>query len=37
VRRTGGEVGDIFDHLLEGLLDPELARGETLVPIGSKD
>jgi hypothetical protein len=34
---TPGEVSHIFDHPLEALLDPELARSENLVPIGSKD
>jgi hypothetical protein len=32
-----GEVARIFDHPLEALLDPELAREEGLVPIGSDD
>ena len=33
------EVARIFDHPLEALLDPELARGQetTLVPLGSDD
>ena len=32
-----GEVAHIFDHPLEALLDPELARSEKLVPVGSED
>lgn len=32
-----GEVAHIFDHPLEALLDPELARDEKLVPVGSED
>lgn len=31
-----GEVDHIFDHPLEALLDPELARKEKLVPRGSE-
>ncbi|KAN0138871.1 hypothetical protein V8E53_003259 [Lactarius tabidus] len=31
------EVAHIFDHPLEALLSPELARSERLVPIGSED
>ena len=37
LRAAPGEVAQIFDHPLEALLDPELARGEKLVPIGSED
>jgi coenzyme A diphosphatase NUDT7 len=37
LRAAPGEVAHIFDHPLEALLDPELARGEKLVPIGSED
>ncbi|KAI0249909.1 NUDIX hydrolase domain-like protein [Lactifluus subvellereus] len=32
-----GEVAHIFDHPLEALLDPELARSEALVLLGSED
>lgn len=32
-----GEAAHTLDHPLEALLDPELARGENLVPIGSED
>jgi len=39
LRAAPGEVARIFDHLLEALLDPELAcgAGEQLVPLGSED
>jgi coenzyme A diphosphatase NUDT7 len=37
LRAAPGEVAHIFDHSLEALLDPELARGEKLVSIGSED
>jgi len=37
LRPAPGEVAHIFDHPLEALLDPELARDEKLVPIGSED
>ena len=37
LRAAPGEVARIFDHPLEALLDPELAREEGLVPIGSDD
>ena len=37
LRAAQGEVAHIFDHPLEALLDPELARGEKLVSIGSED
>jgi coenzyme A diphosphatase NUDT7 len=30
------EVADIFDHPLEAMLDPSLAKHENLVPIGSE-
>lgn len=32
-----GEVDRIFDHPLEAILDPSLARRENLAPIGSED
>jgi hypothetical protein len=32
-----GEVAHIFDHLLEAVLNRELARSERLMPIGSED
>ncbi len=32
-----GEVAHIFDHPLEALLDPGLARSEKLVSVGSED
>lgn len=31
------EVSFIFSHPLEALLDPELAKSDPLVPIGSED
>jgi coenzyme A diphosphatase NUDT7 len=37
LRAAPREVAHIFDHPLEALLDPELARSEKLVPIGSED
>ena len=40
LRAAPGEVARIFDHPLEALLDPELARGgqeTTLAPLGSDD
>jgi hypothetical protein len=37
LRAAPGEVAHIFDHPLEALLDPELARGEKLVAVGSED
>jgi len=37
LRAEPSEVARIFDHPLEALLDPELAREEALVPIGSED
>jgi len=43
LRAAPGEVARIFDHPLEALLDPQLARGESgnleqqLVPLGSED
>jgi hypothetical protein len=37
LRAAPGEVARIFDHPLEALLDPELARGEPLVSLGSED
>jgi hypothetical protein len=37
LRAEPSEVARIFDHPLEALLDPELAREEGLVPIGSED
>jgi 8-oxo-dGTP pyrophosphatase MutT (NUDIX family) len=37
LRAAPGEVAHIFDHPLEALLDPELARGEKLVAAGSED
>ena len=37
LRAAPGEVAHIFDHPLEALLDPELARGEKLVSVGSED
>ena len=37
LRASPGEVAHIFDHPLEALLDPELARSEKLVPVGSED
>lgn len=37
LRAAPSEVARIFDHPLEALLDPELAREEGLVPIGSED
>ena len=37
LRAAPGEVAHIFDHPLEALLDPELARSEALVPLGSGD
>lgn len=37
LRPAPAEVTCIFDHPLEALLDPELARQETLVPLGSND
>ncbi|KAH9029876.1 NUDIX hydrolase domain-like protein [Lactarius pseudohatsudake] len=37
LRAAPGEVAHIFDHPVEALLDPELARDEKLVPVGSED
>jgi peroxisomal coenzyme A diphosphatase NUDT7 len=37
LRASPSEVAHIFDHPLEALLDPELARKEALVPLGSVD
>ncbi len=37
LRAAPGEVSRIFDHPLEALLDPGLAREEGLVPLGSDD
>ena len=37
LRAAPGEVSHIFDHPLEALLDPKLARSEALVPLGSED
>ncbi|KAH9057844.1 NUDIX hydrolase domain-like protein [Lactarius vividus] len=37
LRAAPGEVAHIFDHFLEALLDPELARDEKLVSVGSED
>ena len=37
LRAAPGEVAHIFTHPLEALLDPELARSEKLVPMGSED
>ena len=37
LRAAPGEVARIFDHPLEAVLDPELAREEGLVPHGSED
>ena len=40
LRAAPGEVARIFDHPLEALLDPELARAgqeTTLAPLGSDD
>jgi hypothetical protein len=37
LRAAPSEVARIFDHPLEALLDPEMAREEGLVPIGSED
>ena len=37
LRAAPGEVAHIFDHPLEALLDPELARSEKLVSVGSED
>lgn len=36
LRAAPGEVAHIFDHPLEALLDPELARKEALVPLDSE-
>jgi peroxisomal coenzyme A diphosphatase NUDT7 len=36
LRAAPGEVSHIFDHPLEALLDPELARKEALVPLDSE-
>jgi peroxisomal coenzyme A diphosphatase NUDT7 len=36
LRAAPGEVAHIFDHPLEALLDPELARKEELVPLDSE-
>jgi peroxisomal coenzyme A diphosphatase NUDT7 len=37
LRAAPGEVSHVFDHPLEALLDPELARKEALVPLDSED
>ena len=37
LRAEPSEVARIFDHPLEALLDPKLAREERLVPIGCDD
>ncbi|KAI0261544.1 NUDIX hydrolase domain-like protein [Gloeopeniophorella convolvens] len=37
LRAAPHEVAHIFDHPLEALLDPELARAEALVPMGSEN
>lgn len=37
LRAEPSEVARIFDHPLEALLDPKLAREEGLVPIGCED
>jgi hypothetical protein len=37
LRAAPHEVACIFDHPLEAVLDPELARGEALVPLESDD
>ncbi|KAI0297261.1 hypothetical protein B0F90DRAFT_1811158 [Multifurca ochricompacta] len=37
LRAAPGEVAHIFDHPLEALLEPELARKEQLVPLGSEN
>ena len=37
LRASEGEVSQIFDHLLEAILDPSLAETEPLVPVGSDD
>jgi hypothetical protein len=37
LRPAENEVARIFDHLLEAILDPPLAKMEPLVSIGSED